>query len=443
MSQPLLIDQHIGSAIYIETMRDEFILNSISESYTRLYAKFHVNVYMFYVVSRKHKTQFNNTRILDENHIMDPQSVFKKLDLSLYDLEKITQHVILSITDSDGNIIYVSKGFCKISKYSEDELIGKNHRILKSERHPPEFFKDMWQTISSGKTWKGEIRNLSKNGNPYWVYSIIIPLHDNQKTIVNYASINTDITKEKELDERVKELAQELVDQNTIFTDQLQTKSEELVRSERLATIGTMSSRIAHDLKNPLTVIQTYADMLNSTVLENLSPTERDRWFRIQTSITDMQRIIEDVLDFARTTELKKHRTSLLKILRLAINHIRTPFGVHIHLPEKDMIIPCDERKMEAVFSNLLANSVSALDGPGEINVEFSSDKVSYIIKVKDSGSGIPVQHLNRIFEPLYTTKKTGTGLGLVICKSIIEQHGGTITAQNKPTTFTISLPKN
>ncbi|NIU00658.1 MAG: sensor histidine kinase, partial [Nitrosopumilaceae archaeon] len=74
--------------------------------------------------------------------------------------------------------------------------------------------------------------------------------------------------------------------------------SEELVRSERLATIGTMSSRIAHDLKNPLTVIQTYADMLNATILETLSPTERDRWFRIQTSITDMQRIIEDVLDF-------------------------------------------------------------------------------------------------------------------------------------------------
>lgn len=373
---------------------------------------------------------------------MNIQSAFKKLDISLHDLEKITQHVILSITDSSGNIVYVSKGFCKISKYSEDELIGKNHRILKSEYHSPEFFEEMWETISSGKTWKGEIRNLSKSGNPYWVYSIIIPLYDDQKNIVNYASINTDITKEKVLDEKVKELKQELIDQHVVLTDQLNTKSDELVRSERLATIGTMSSRIAHDLKNPLTVIQTYADMLNSTVLETLSPTERDRWFRIQTSITDMQRIIEDVLDFARSTELKKHKTSLLKILRLAVNHIRTPFGVQIHIPEKDMKVPCDERKMEAVFSNLIINSVSALDGPGEVDIEFSSNKDSYIITVKDSGPGIPDEHLKRIFEPLYTTKKTGTGLGLVICKSIIEQHGGTILASNKPTTFTITLPK-
>ncbi len=97
---------------------------------------------------------------------------------------------------------------------------------------------------------------------------------------------------------------------------------------------------------------------------------------------------------------------------------------------------------MEAVFSNLLANSVSALDGPGEVDIEFSSNNDSYIITVKDSGPGIPEEQLVRIFEPLYTTKKTGTGLGLVICKSIIEQHGGTILASNKPTTFTITLPK-
>lgn len=373
---------------------------------------------------------------------MGIQSVFKKLDLSLMELEKITNHVILSITDSDGNIVYVSREFCKISKYSEDELIGKNHRILKSDYHSAKFFEEIWNTISSGKTWKGEIQNRAKDGSSYWVYCIITPILDADKKIIKYASVNTDITNEKELGKKVEGLEQELSDQNELFTDQLQSKSEELVRSERLATIGTMSSRIAHDLKNPLTVVQTYADMLNTTILETLSSTERDRWFRIQTSITDMQRIIEDVLDFARSTELKKHKTSLLKIVKLAINHIKTPFGVQINIPDIDMRIPCDERKMEAVFSNLLVNAVSALDGPGEVDIEFSSNNDSYIITVKDSGSGIPEEQLERIFEPLYTTKKTGTGLGLVICKSIIEQHGGTILASNKPTTFTITLPK-
>jgi len=96
---------------------------------------------------------------------------------------------------------------------------------------------------------------------------------------------------------------------------------------------------------------------------------------------------------------------------------------------------------MEGVFSNLLNNAVQALDGQGEIDVSVSSDSEFVTIKIRDSGSGIPDEYLDKIFEPMFTTKKTGTGLGLVICKSIVEQHGGSISVSNKPTTFTIKLP--
>ena len=154
-----------------------------------------------------------------------------------------------------------------------------------------------------------------------------------------------------------------------------------------------------------------------------------------------MNRIIEDVLDFARTTEIKKKKSSFLRILRLAINHVKSSYGIIINLPENDVSINCDARKMEGVMSNLLNNAVHALDGQGEIDITISTDSKFVTIQVMDSGPGIPKENLEKIFEPMFTTKKTGTGLGLVICKSIIEQHGGSISVSNKPTTFTIKIP--
>ena len=372
---------------------------------------------------------------------MDVSSAFKKLDLSLHDIEKALEHSIFAVTDPDGVIVYANPAFCNISKYSEDEIIGQHIDILKSDEHSDEFFEELWTELKSGKTWEGELKNRSKDGSFYWIHSTITPIFDNNKQIRNYVLINKDITKEKRITEQLLDIEEKLRKQNESLTQQIKDQSAELVRSERLATIGTMSSRIAHDLKNPLTVMQTYSDMLTPEILEYLNAADRDKWFRIQTSITDMQRIIEDVLDFARTTELKKSKTSLLKILKLSLNHIKTPFGIQINIPDKDVKIKCDARKMEAVFSNLISNSVSALDGTGEIDVTFSSDAGTTIINFKDSGPGIPEENIDRIFEPLYTTKKTGTGLGLVICKSIVEQHGGTIEFSNKPTTFTITLP--
>jgi signal transduction histidine kinase len=202
-----------------------------------------------------------------------------------------------------------------------------------------------------------------------------------------------------------------------------------------------MASRIAHDLKQPLTIMQTYADMLTPEIITKLDYKDKEKWFRIQNSILDMNRIIEDVLDFARTTEIKKEKSSFLRILRLSINHVKSSYGVMINLPENDVSVTCDARKMEAVMSNLINNAVHVLDGQGEIDITVSTNSNSVTIQVRDSGPGIPRENLKKIFEPMFTTKKTGTGLGLVICKSIVEQHGGSIIVSNKPTTFTIKLP--
>jgi len=247
--------------------------------------------------------------------------------------------------------------------------------------------------------------------------------------------------KEKELEKRLTIMQRHLLKQNETLLAQVENKTAELVKSERLATIGTMASRIAHDLKQPLTIMQTYSDMLTPEIISKLDYKDKEKWFRLQNSILDMNKIIEDVLDFARTTEIKKKKSPFLRILRLSMNHVKFSYGVIINLPENDVSVNCDARKMEGVLSNILNNAVHALDGQGEINVTVSADSDFVIIQVQDSGSGIPKENLEKIFEPMFTTKKTGTGLGLVICKSIIEQHGGSISVSNKPTTFTIKLP--
>jgi len=248
-------------------------------------------------------------------------------------------------------------------------------------------------------------------------------------------------TKEKDLQERLSKMEMQLLKQNENLLSEVESKTAKLVKSERLATIGTMASRIAHDLKQPLTVMTTYADMLTPEIFAKLDFKDREKWLRLQNSILDMNRIIEDVLDFARTAEIKKKKSSLLRILKLSLNPVKSTYGIVINLPENDVTLSCDPRKIEGVISNLLSNAVQALDGQGEIDIIMSADSELVTIQVRDSGPGISEEHLERIFEPMFTTKKTGTGLGLVICKSIIEQHGGNIFVSNKPTTFTIKLP--
>ena len=373
---------------------------------------------------------------------MDISTSFEKLNLNISDFEEIlSDHSIIAVTNAEGIILYANKKFCNISKYAQNELVGQNHRILKSDEHSDEFFTEMWNVISAGNVWEGDIKNRAKDGSFYWLKSTIVPVFDSEKNIKNYVAIRTDITKQKEIQTKLLEMEDMLVKQNENLISEVENKSNELVRSERLATIGTMASRVAHDLKNPLTIMHTYAEMLTPEILSKLESKDKEKWFRLQNSIFDMTRIIEDVLDFARTTEIKKKKSSFLSILKLAMNHVKSSYGIIINLPENDYKLNCDPRKVEGVLSNIINNAVQALDGDGEIDIEVVSDSEFLTIQIKDSGPGISEENLDKIFEPMFTTKTTGTGLGLVICKSIIEQHGGTLTVSNKPTTFTVKIP--
>jgi len=372
-----------------------------------------------------------------------------KTDIINFDLQfeeiysAIINHSMVEVTDIEGNIIFANKKFCDISQYSEQELIGQNHRILKSGLHQKEFYKDLWSTITSGKTWHGELKNKAKDGSYFWNKPTIMPRFDNKKTIRGYIAIGTDITTQKELSEKLKQVEDDLVEQNKTLEAKIQRKSDEIIKKEKLSMLGTMASRLAHDLKNPLTVVKAYSDILSRQLEDKMNYEMKMKVSKLKNSIADMSNIIEDVLDFSRTVELDLHKNSIFKILMTALENVEKPKQVNVNINYSDIGIICDSKKIEAVFSNLLSNSIQALEEIGEINVRITEDNNQVFISVEDTGPGILEEDMPRIFEPLFTTKQKGTGLGLSICKNIINLHGGDIIVKNTPTTFIVTIPKN
>ena len=372
-----------------------------------------------------------------------------KTDIINFDLQfeeiysAINNHSMIEVTDVEGNIIFANKKFCDVSQYSEQELIGQNHRIIKSGLHQKEFYKDLWSTITSGKIWHGEFKNKAKDGSYFWNKTTIMPRFDNKKTIRGYIAIGTDITTQKELSEKLKQIEDDLVEQNKTLEAKIQRKSDEIIKKEKLSMLGTMASRLAHDLKNPLTVVKAYSDILSRQLEDKMNYEMKMKVSKLKNSIADMSNIIEDVLDFSRTVELDLHKNSIFKILMTALENVEKPKQVNVNINYSDIGIICDSKKIEAVFSNLLSNSIQALEEIGEINVRITEDNNQVFISVEDTGPGILEEDMPRIFEPLFTTKQKGTGLGLSICKNIINLHGGDIIVKNTPTTFIVTIPKN
>ncbi len=215
------------------------------------------------------------------------------------------------------------------------------------------------------------------------------------------------------------------------------------IKNERLTAIGELAASLAHNMKNPLTTIQSSSDILKRSYKgDNKEISEVAS--RMNRAIDRMSQQIDDVLNFVRLTPLNLEVTTLIPLVKSVIKTIEIPPNIKIEIPVNDLQINCDARKLEIVFTNIIQNSVQAIgnkpDGIISIRWDGNSDMVT--IEIEDNGEGIPPEILPKLFEPLVTTKMQGTGLGLSTCRNIIEQHGGTITVKNNPTTFTIKLPK-
>jgi two-component system sensor histidine kinase HydH len=223
---------------------------------------------------------------------------------------------------------------------------------------------------------------------------------------------------------------------------EVEEKTRDLIKTEKMASVGQLSSRLVHDLRNPLSVVKSTVELLKLGN-KNMDEKTSQKFQRIETALKKISYQIEDVLDFVRQSELHLKRQSISDIINSTISGLDLPKDVKIKLNLQNVVVNCDSRKLEAVFSNILTNASQAMNGKGEIKIKVVEDEDDALIKFEDTGPGMTKSVMEKIFEPLFTTKDTGTGLGLSICKSIVEQHGGEIEVSSPPTVFTIRLPKN
>jgi len=223
---------------------------------------------------------------------------------------------------------------------------------------------------------------------------------------------------------------------------EVKEKTKKLIQAERLSAIGELSARLAHDLRNPLTVIKGSIEIVKAKNNKDETGFSSKQIGMMERAVASMSHQIDDVLEFVKIQTLRTSRNSLLETIGLSIAKIKNQEQLSIIIPEKDVEFVYDTDKLEVVFDNILSNAIDALQGQGKITFRINDFETEVIIEIKDSGNGASDDILPKIFEPLFTTKQKGTGLGLASCKSIIEQHGGTIFAKNNPSVFIIKLPK-
>jgi PAS domain S-box-containing protein len=332
----------------------------------------------------------------------------------------IDQSAIVAMTDTRGIIKFANDKFCEISKYSREELIGQDHRIINSGYHPKPYIRDLWHTIASGRIWKGELKNRAKDGTLYWVDTTIVPFLDERRRPYQYMAIRYDITERK--------------------------RSEDLLREQAaLARLGEMAAVVAHEVKNPLAGIRGALQVIST----RMPAASRDRAVvgDILARLDSLNEMVHDLLVFARPRDPKIVPVTVGPLVdATALLLKRDPVFAHVAVDVHggDQTIDADPELLQIVFSNLLLNAAQAMNGDGRVDVTVSRHDGRCDIAVRDTGPGMPSEVRERMFEPFFTTKHRGTGLGLSTARRVVDQHGGEIRAEcpeNGGTVVVISLP--
>lgn len=348
----------------------------------------------------------------------------------------IDKHSIVSIADTNGNISFVNDKFCEISKYDRDELLGRNHRIVKSGRHPKSFFDAMWADITAGKVWHGVIENRAKDGSNYWVDSTIVPFLDTEGLPYKYVSIRTDIT-------------------NIINSqNQMQLARDEAEEANRAKS--RFLSSMSHELRTPLNAILGFAQLMEMDELND----EQHSWVKdILKGGNHLLKLVNDVLDLSKIEaghiELSLEPVSVQyvieeteKLLNPLFQSYRVSFKNEVR---NDAVVRADLTRFKQVMINLISNAAkyNVKDGSIRVSCSTTTDERTLRIRIQDSGKGIAAEKLPQLFEPFNRLDAEGgsiegTGIGLTICKDLIEVMGGTIGVDSEPghgSTFWIELP--
>ena len=345
---------------------------------------------------------------------------------------------IVAITDSQGIITYVNDTFCRISKYSREELIGNTHSIINSGHHPKSYFRDLWRTIAKGQVWKGEVKNRAKDGEEYWVSTTIVPFLDDRGRPYQYMAIRQDITETMSVKE------------------DLEAQRTANMHAEKMVSLGEMAAGIAHELGNPAASIQAWLDVIESHLLRG--ETNMDQFLKtlpkVRADAGRMKDIIRGMLTYARDGSKDPFVTeSLAKMMALVEDYCsfklkKQNISMEVTQNNPYLEMECRQTEITQALVNLIINACDEVRDLDErwIKIDIEDQNTQVVIRVTDSGAGIDPKLGDEIFKPFFTTKSVGkgTGLGLSIVQSIVNHHSGSIELdQDSPhTTFVLTFPK-
>ena len=342
------------------------------------------------------------------------------------------------ITDIDGNIQYVNPAFEQITGYSRDEVIGQNPRILKSGKQEEPFYKDLWDTITSGSVWRGRIINRRKDGSLYTEEDTISPVIDKEGKITNFVAVKRDISKEQMLE-------------------------EQLLQSQKMEAVGTLAGGVAHDFNNLLTIIQGHAELMMLKISES-DPNYRELR-QIVNATTRAASLTRQLLLFSRKEMMEFKPINLNETIGNLLKMLKRLIGEDIRIVtsfDDDLWqVNADESNLEQVIMNIAVNARDAMPEGGALtikteNLSLSEDECKFIpdshsgkfvrLTIEDTGTGIPKEIMDKIFEPFFSTKEVGkgTGLGLSVVFGIVKKHNGWINVYSEPgqgAVFRIYLP--
>ena len=378
---------------------------------------------------------------------MEDRKNTKAHDAALAAILESAVDAIITI-DRRGTIVSANPATTTLFGYSVDELVGRNVNVLMPAPFHEEHDGYIENYLTSGvRKIIGigrEVVGRRQDGTTFPMHLAVSEFKSEGE--VMFAGIVRDISDLKLVERRLEELNAELEERVKQRTSELRDTQAELIRSEKYAMLGRVSGGIAHEIRNPLNAVKTSAYYL----LNAGSPTEekkREHLERIDRQVSLIDNVITALSDVARMPDAQLQQVDIVSLIRTAAGTIDFPDGITLvdELGDQEVTALMDQNQLVIALKNVLRNARDAMPEGGSITISCTANKDSVVLSIADTGTGIPDEIRDKIFEPMFTTRARGMGLGLSITRTIVEKNGGKLAVESQPghgSCFTIELSR-